>query len=356
MGKKLDLNYFYGQESDQFNFIRIPKPLLYDPMYKEITLEEAVTYSMLLDRMSLSIKNNWFDELGRAYVYCSIETIMEFSNRGRNKAGDILKHLDEIGLIEKVLIPGRGLKIYVKNFIPKDAPKFENQTLGKAEEVLSGMEESNEDYDDYEEAAPNSNGGVYILNDLAQEVNSTVCEVTDTHPQNKSGVVYFSNTNKNNINNNIFNNTKSNQTISIIDDRTKKGLEGDEMGYAAVIRENIELDSLKERFPSDADFIQGLYDLILETVLTKSDTIVVASNEYSANFVRGKLLKLNYYHIKYVLNSWKSKVDKPRNIRKYLLAALFNAPSTLGANKQVEINHDRALLEDMDDLEWACDN
>ena len=165
----------------------------------------------------------------------------------------------------------------------------------------------------------------------------------------------FSNTNKNNINNNILSNNKSNQTISIIDNRTKKGLEGDEMGYAEVIRENIDLDSLKERFPSDADFIQGLYDLILETVLTKSDTIVVASNEYSANFVRGKLLKLNYYHIKYVLNSWKSKTDKPRNIRKYLLAALFNAPSTMGANTQVEINHDRAMFDDAD-LEWACDN
>ena len=213
MGKKLDLNYFYGQESDQFNFIRIPKPLLYDPMYKEVTLEEAVTYSMLLDRMSLSIKNNWFDELGRAYVYCSIETIMEFSNRGRNKAGDILKHLDEIGLIEKVLIPGRGLKIYVKNFIPKNAPKFENQTLGKTEEVLSGMEESLENYGDYEEDAPNSNEGVYISNDPAHEANCPVCEITDTHPQNKSGVVYFSNTNKNNINNNILSNTKSNQTI-----------------------------------------------------------------------------------------------------------------------------------------------
>ena len=108
MGNKLDLNYFYGAEADQFNFIKIPKPLLFDPMYKNVNLEEALTYSMLLDRMNLSIKNNWFDELGRAYVYCSIETIMEFANCGRNKAGEILKNLDAIGLIEKVLIPGRG--------------------------------------------------------------------------------------------------------------------------------------------------------------------------------------------------------------------------------------------------------
>ena len=342
MGKKLDLNYFYGQESDQFNFIRIPKPLLFDPMYKELSLEEAMTYSMLLDRMSLSIKNDWFDELGRAYVYCSIETIMEFTDRGRNKAGEILKHLDDIGLIEKVLIPGRGLKIYVKNFIPKNAPKFENQTLGKKDEVLLGLENKH----DNDEAAHNLNEGVYISNDPALEVNSPVYEITDTCPQSKSEVVYILNTNNNSINKNNINNTKSNQTISIIDDRTRKGLEGDEMGYGEIIRENIDLDALLERFPADREFIEGLYDLILETVLCKSESIVVASNKYSTNFVRGKLLKLNYYHIKYVMESWKTKMDKPRNIRKYLLAALFNAPSTMDAKVQVEINHDQAMFDE----------
>ena len=307
MGKKLDLNYFYGAEADQFNFIKIPKPLLFDPMYKSLKLEEALTYSMLLDRMNLSIKNNWLDELGRAYVYCSIETIMEFANCGRNKAGEILKNLDAIGLIEKVLIPGRGLKIYVKNFIPKDAPKFENQTLGRTEEFLSGMEGNDRELVDNSEVVHNSNEGVYLS-------NTPVYESNDTHPESKSGVVYFSNTNKNNINNNSLSNNRSNQTISVTGSAKLMGYDDDEKAYAETIRENISLDILMDRYPCDRDFLQGVYDLILETVLSTSDYILVASSQYSANFVKGKLLKLNSMHIEYVMDCWNKNKEKPRNV------------------------------------------
>ena len=121
------------------------------------------------------------------------------------------------------------------------------------------------------------------------------------------------------------------------------GLDADEMGYAEIIRENIDLDALFERYPYDRDFVQGLYDLILETVLCKSETIVVASNEYSTNFVRGKLLKLNHMHIEYIMDSWKQITEKPRNIKKYMLAALFNAPSTMDASDQAEFcSHNNA--------------
>lgn len=339
MGKKLDLNYFYGQESDQFNFVKIPKPLLFDPMYKDIKLEEAVIYSFLLDRMQLSMKNGWYDELGRAYIYCSIETIMEFADCGKNKAGDFLKKLDAVGLIEKVLIPGRGLKIYVKNFIPKNTPEFKNQTLGRTDEVLQGTTREDkvlvDNGDNYEEAAPKTNHVVYFSNDPVYKSN-------DTHPENKLIPVYFSNTNNTNNNYNSFSNTKSNQTISVTAADDEDRLEQDEMGYAELIRENICLDTLIERYPHDREFFEGVYDIILETVLCRNKTIVVASNEYSTNFVRGKLLKLDMFHVKYVFDSWKELQVLPRNVKKYLLAALFNAPSTHDAYVSAEVSSDRA--------------
>jgi len=343
VGKKLDLNYFYGAEADQFNFIKIPKPLLFDPMYKDVKLAEAVVYSMLLDRMSLSIKNGWFDEMGRAYVYCSIERIMEFADCGRNKAGDILKNLDAIGLIEKVLIPGRGLKIYVKNFIPKDMPKFENQTLEEKDRVIQGMVGDNKALADKTgEVVPNPNDGVCFSNGGDCFLNGGVCESNDTQPESKSEVVYFLNTNKNNINNNSLSNNKSNQTISVTGSAKMMGYDDDERVYADIIRENISFDILMERYPCDRDFLQGVYDLILETVLSTSDYILVASSQYSANFVKGKLLKLNSMHIEYVMDCWNKNKEKPRNVKKYLLAALFNAPSTIGAFYQAEVNHDMA--------------
>lgn len=324
MGKKLDLNYFYGPESDQFNFIRIPKLLLTDPMYETLGLEEVVTYSILLDRMNLSSKNGWFDELGRVFVYCSIETVMENANCKKNKAIDVLKNLDAIGLIEKVKIPGRGTKIYVKNFIPQNNQKFKNQTFGKENPAPQEQVCSYQDYVDNSEV---------------------VYETNYTRPQNQPVPVCFSNPNNNKTNNNILSNT----SIRIIPtseykarqqrkQETEMGL--DEMGYAELIRDNLELDSLIQDNPYDKEFLEGLYDLILETVLCKSESIIVASNKYSTNFVRSKLLKLNKFHIEYVMDCWKKLTDVPRNVKKYLLASLFNAPSTSDAYIRAEVSRD----------------
>ncbi|WP_026528293.1 DUF6017 domain-containing protein [Butyrivibrio sp. VCD2006] len=341
MANRLDLNYFYGPESDQFNFIRMPKALFFDPVYRDIVgFEEAVVYSLLLDRMNLSLKNGWYDELGRAYVHCSIDTIMEFARCKKNKAGEILKNLDAIGLIDKVLIPGRGLKIYVKNFIPKNGQEFEKQTLEKEQEPISELIEGCKEAIDGPQMPNDSDEPVYFSNDPVDFSNRPVDFSNDPAPKNNQGVVYFSNTNNNKINNTNNINTKSNQTLSVVG--SENGCDEDEMGYAEIIRENIDLDMLLERYPYDKDFIQGLYDLILETVLCKSETIVVASNEYSTNFVKAKFLKLNYMHIEYIMDSWSKNTEKPRNVKKYLLAALFNAPSTMDACIQAEVNHDMA--------------
>ncbi|MCR5776351.1 MAG: replication initiator protein A [Lachnospiraceae bacterium] len=328
MGKKLELNYFYGQEADQFNFIRIPKPLLNDPIYKELRLEEVVTYSMLLDRMSLSRKNGWFDELGRAYVYCSIETVMEFANCGKNKAGDILKNLDNIGLIEKVMIPGRTPKIYVKNFIPNNSQEFENQT---SEIVVNEKCADCGELVDSLDTAQTAEEPVYNL-------NTPVYKSNDTRPENKGGVVYFSNPNNNNINNNSVSDNRSNHIISAQDAEDVIGQDEREMRYRALIRENICLDDLMIKYPEDTKLIEGIYDIIAETVLSKRQNIVVASNEYSANLVRSKLLKLDFEDVSYAIESYKSRTKDPKNMRQYMLAVLFNAPTTIEAYHHAEYN------------------
>ncbi len=305
MGKKLDLNYFTGQEADQFNFVKIPKPLLYDPAYADLKIAEVITYSMMLDRMSLSIKNGWFDELGRAYIFCSLNDVREFADCGKNKAVEIMKALEDIGLIEKVKgAPGAGTRIYVKNFIPRDSQKFENQTLEAQK----------------------------FENQTSKSLENKLLEVWKSNPSN------------NKLINTKNNNTKSFHIISSeIDSETQEDrCDEDEIGYAELVKENICLDTLLERYPDDRELIQGMYDLILEMMLSTSEYTVIASCKYSTNFVRGKLLKLDHMHIEYVLECMKENSEKPRNIRKYLLAALFNAPSTIGAYYQAEVNHDMA--------------
>lgn len=118
---EINFNYYHGKESEQFSFFRIPKILYTDPIFKNLSSDAKVLYGILLDRMELSIKNNWVDENNRVYIYFTIENIMEVMGWGNKKAVKVLAELDTdkgIGLIEKQRQgQGKPTKIYVKNFI-----------------------------------------------------------------------------------------------------------------------------------------------------------------------------------------------------------------------------------------------
>ncbi len=73
MDNKLKLSYFYGKEADQYSFYKIPKLLFTDTYFKSLSVESKVLYGLMLDRMSLSVKNQWVDSEGRAYIYFSLE-------------------------------------------------------------------------------------------------------------------------------------------------------------------------------------------------------------------------------------------------------------------------------------------
>ena len=95
-----------------------------------------------------------------------------------------------------------------------------------------------------------------------------------------------------------------------------------------------------ERRPMDRELLEGIYDLILEMVLLKEGSIRIANNEFPVEFVKCRFLKLNSSHIMYVISCLRGNTSKVRNIKKYLLAALFNAPSTMRGYYQAEANHD----------------
>ena len=114
--------------------------------------------------------------------------------------------------------------------------------------------------------------------------------------------------------------------------------------YEELIRKNIDYDSLMITHETDRKLIDGIVDLILETVLSSQEFILVASSQYPAEIVRSKFLKLNYSHIEYVLRCLRRNTTKVNNIKKYLLAALFNAPSTIDGYYQAEVQHDMPQL------------
>ena len=329
MDKKMKFKYFYGAEADQFSFYRIPKALFTDSYFKDLSSDAKILYGLMLDRMSLSIKNQWFDENNRAYIYFSIEDIMELLNCGRNKAIKSMQELDDetgIGLIEKRRQGfGKVNIIYVKTFMPE---KTEEKSL--EDELKKFKKQTSEENEESTE--------VYISNFMKSQ------NQTSRSPENKLQEVYISNSNNTNINNTNLSENKSNHIVSA------DGMESeeDEMetlhAYQSLIKENLDYDSLLVSHPHDKNQIDEIVDLIVETVMCKSDKVLIASNWYSGALVRGKFMKLDYSHVEYVLHCLEGNTSKIKNIKKYLLAALFNAPSTISGYYRAEVNHDMPWL------------
>ena len=171
---------------------------------------------------------------------------------------------------------------------------------------------------------------------------------TSRSPKNKLQEVYISNPNYTNINNTEFSDNKSNHTISATEASTSVRLDYDMMDemrvYEEIIKENISYGDLLVAHPLERETIEGIMQLILETVLNKNQTMLIASNTYPTALVKSKFLKLGYYHIEYVLGCLSNNTSKVKNIKKYLLAALFNAPSTMDSYYRAEVNHDMPYM------------
>ena len=94
-------DYYYGSQSDQFSFIRIPKIMLTDKSFAALSMQSKVLYGVLLDRMALSRKNSWFDEQNRVFIIYQIGEIQEDLGFSKKKAMELLSELENFGLLEK---------------------------------------------------------------------------------------------------------------------------------------------------------------------------------------------------------------------------------------------------------------
>ena len=312
MSDKIRFDYFYGQESERHAFYRIPKLLFTDPYFENMSSDAKILYGLMLDRMSLSQKNKWIDDQNRAYIIYSQAEAMEMLRCKKNKAISLFRELEGIGLVErKKQGQGNPDRLYLKDFVQKNSKevqKFENET--SEQEEVSEVGKNN-----FLKLEKSTSGGL----------KSQPLEVGKSNP------------NYNNINNT--NRVIITNHISSM----KTDLNDEYNAYAEIIRENLAIDTMLERYPGDEEIIEGIYDLVLETVLCQNPTIWISKNEYPTNLVKAKFLKLNNMHLEYVMGCMKDNTTEVRNIKNCLLAALFNAPTTMSSYFQSEYSHDRAV-------------
>ncbi len=240
--QEIQFDYFRGMEAEQYSFYRVPKVLFTAECFKSLSCEAKVLYGLMLDRMSLSIKNRWFDEEDRVYIIFTVEEIAELLNCGTQKAVKLMKELDDnqgIGLIEKKRLGlGKPNVIYVKNFILKE--KCSPEQRGKAPENLGNTQNSENHNSRIVKTTNQELPESQFKND--ENHTSRIVEITTQEVPN-------SQSNNTDINNTDFNETDFNEIDSIQSYLSPSAGEVRPVGedviermetYRALIQENID--------------------------------------------------------------------------------------------------------------------
>ena len=286
----MTLDYFYGQAGELFSFFRIPKALFQEQRFQNLSTDAKTLYGILLDRMSLSVKNEWFDKKGRVFIIFTIEDVKRTLRCADNKATRLLRELEEFGLIErKRRGQGKPCLVYVKNFSAESSK----------ERV------KNRDNDD-----------------------SCGSKIACQDPVKSRGIKKKENK------------TEMNNTNPILSDESEK-MKNREL-LEEYFSHSLEIDLLLRLYPDDEDTLYQIVNLLVDTCATNRKLLHIAGDDKPAEVVRSRFMKLNADHIRFVLKCLAENSSPIRNMKQYLLASLYNAPTTMQLSYQNQTNHDLA--------------
>ena len=321
----MKFDYYYGDESNQFSFYRIPRQLITGEAFKKLSTDAKLLYGLLLDRMGLSAKNGWYDDMGRVFIYYTLDEIQEDLNCGHEKAVRLLAELDTgkkgFGLIERVKQgQGRPAKIYVKRFttraiplqpaVPQDIPRlpiFGSQDFGKSEVKSSEKQKSR---------LPVFRSADFRKSD-ASYIESNQTDLSQLNPSIHPSVSMPS---------------EQNGLI-------------DRWNCEREVRESIEYAHLCTHF--NQEDVDEMVELITDVLCTTRPTIRIGGEDIPTEQARDRFQRLDCGHMEYVFDCLRRNTTQIRNIRAYLLTALYNAPVTISNYYQASVQHDfsHPLLE-----------
>ena len=421
MEEGLKFDYYYGVQSEQFSFYRIPRLLIKDQHFKGLSSDAKLLYGLMLDRMALSMKNHWLDNENRAYIIYSIDNVMEDLNCSKPTCVKIMKELSTFGLIER---ERKGLGkpdiIYVKNFVIQEENKSVETEAGHEEQKCGSVENESSNNDgeigeDQEylaegqffpedpylsdpqensmtaESKENELPEVKKLNFWNQSRTSVAERKNGFHEENTTNLGAYSvnkgnisprgkeselpevkklnfcnsknltsggkehlplevknlapNYNNNNYNNQSYNNINQSYQSNLSSqkdefDGTKEEIDKNTT-YIEQIKKNLDYEfyMINDKC-NDKALLKELFDIICEVVCVKRKMIKVGGVVYPYEYVRSKFLELTSSHVWYIIDCMKETTTRIVNIKAYLLAALFNAPSTIDHYYQQKVQHD----------------
>ena len=286
----MTLDYFYGQAGEFFSFFRIPKALFQELRFQNLSTDAKTLYGILLDRMSLSVKNEWFDTKGRVFIIFTIEDVKRTLRCADNKATRLLRELEEFSLIErKRRGQGKPCLVYVKNFSAESS------------------KESVKNHDKHDSCG-----------------SKIACQ----DPVKSRGIKKKENK------------TEMNNTNPILSDESEK-MKNREL-LEEYFSHSLEIHLLLRLYPDDEDTLYQIVNLLVDTCATNRKLLHIAGDDKPAEVVRSRFMKLNADHIRFVLKCLAENSSPIRNMKQYLLASLYNAPTTMQLSYQNQTNHDLA--------------
>ena len=311
---KTEFDYYYGVEAEQFTFVRVPKVLFTDKEhFGGLSNEAKLLYGLLLERMSLSRKNNWIDKHNRVYIIFPVEEIEEILDVGHEKALNLLKELDDqlgIGLVKKKR-RGLGLPsiLYVKNFIVKGEQNTDRVPTSRSTE------------NEFQEVGKT---------DFKKSENQT-----SANPKNR--LLEVRNSDSNNID---INNTDMSYTYDQSIDPPRTDFQNFSPGDGLIdgIDRNAVEEEVKEQIDYDClishpdnsvvQMAEEIKDLMVD-VLCVERSVVSDGKRVSEETARAAYRKITFDHVQYVMKSLVSYPDKISRIDRFLTASLFNSVYTL---------------------------
>ena len=325
---KTEFDYYYGAESEQFSFVRVPRVLFTDKEhFGNLSNEAKLLYGLLLERMSLSRKNNWIDKHNRVYIIFPVEEIEESLDVGHEKALNLLKELDDqsgIGLVRKKR-RGLGLPsiLYVKNFIVKGEQNTDRVPTSRSTE--NGIQEVGK-------------------TDIKKSENQT-----SENPKNR--LLEVRNSDSNNID---INNTDMSYTYDQSIDQSRAGFQNFSPGDGLIdgidrntveeeVKKQIDYDCLISHPDSSvvqmAEEIKGL----MVDVLYGERSVVSEGKRVSEETAKSAYRKITFDHVQYVMKSLVSYPDKISRIDRFLTTSLFNSVYTLTNSTFAGFEHDMRM-------------
>lgn len=343
MIKALELEYYYGNESEQFQFYPVPVELFTNPCYEGLSTDAKLLYGIMLSLLHLSRKNSWVDENGRAYIKMTLRTIKLKMRCERDKAMKLLKELDVatgIGLIEKRKIKeGEAPRIYIKNFCKK-AGDSSGLIVQKGTDN-SGLIVQKQSAEGHNEPVEKTDGAEKT--DRSEESTPAENPTGGSRDNRPEGV------GKTDMNYISLNNTES-ENIRILPSGSKEkqggGAEIDPMdeinAYIELIKENLHYDILRERYTgTDAELYESIFRVICHVVTGKGKKYHKIGNlQFPQETVKSVFLKLRQKHVGIVMEGYNKTVTEVTDMNAYLIASLYNAYLTGDLYWDRRVRHD----------------